>query len=83
MLFNKPVAISGISPAMTGTSHAQDELLVVLGFIGCRTMTMPRLVVGSALTQMDGNTLRLESSLPYLERQAHAFVDFIAGTCNG
>ena len=83
VLFNKPVAISGISPAMTGASHAQDELLVVLGFIGARTMTMPRLVVGNALTQMDGNTLRLESSLPYLERQAQAFVDFIGGTSNG
>lgn len=77
VLLHKPVAISGASIATTGTSHAQDQLLLLLNFLDADVMNVPRLVIGNAANQMEDGVLRLSDSLPYLDWQAQAFVDYL------
>ena len=77
VLNGKPAAISGISPAMTGTSHAQDHLVTLLSFLNMDIMNQPRLVIPNGLEQVnEEGKLILTSSLPYLQKEADAFVKF-------
>lgn len=45
VLAGKPTAISGISPGMSGTGLAQDNLVTLLSFLNMQVMNVPRLVI--------------------------------------
>ena len=78
VLAEKPAAISGISPAMAGTSLAQDHLVTLISFLNMDVMNVPRLTIPNAMQQLDSDgKLSLKASYPYLEKQANAFLDFI------
>ncbi|MEG0503520.1 MAG: NAD(P)H-dependent oxidoreductase, partial [Raoultibacter sp.] len=77
VLRGKPFALAGASPGMSGTSHAQDALVVMLSFVQANTMNAPRLVIPHIAQQMKDGVLSLSDSAPYLEKQAAAFVKFI------
>jgi chromate reductase len=74
----KPVAISGVSPGMSGTAMAQDHLVTLLSFLDARIMNAPRLTVPNVMSQVEDGRLTLKASMPYLERQAKAFPSYIA-----
>lgn len=78
VLAGKKAAISGASAGMSGTVIMQDDLVAVLSFLNMNIMNLPRLTIPNAgdQTDADGN-LVLTKSLPYLERQAEAFLKFI------
>lgn len=78
VLAKKPIAVSGITPGMAGTSTAQDLLVMLLSMLNANVMNLPRLAIPNAAQQTDeSGRLKLVSSLPYLERQANAFLKFI------
>ena len=78
VLAGKPAAISGITPAMTGTCLAQDHLVTLISFLNMNVMNAPRLTIPNAMQYLDRDgKLALKESYPYLERQANAFLDFI------
>ncbi len=78
VLAGKPAAISGISPAMAGTSLAQDHLVTLISFLNMDVMNAPRLTIPNAMQQVDDQgKLALKASYPYLEKQANAFLSFI------
>ena len=78
VLIRKPVAISGSSPGMGGTLTAQDLLVMLLSMLNANVMNSPRLAIPSITQQADENgNLALTTSLPYLQRQADAFLKFI------
>jgi chromate reductase len=63
---------------MAGTSTAQDLLVMLLSMLNANVMNLPRLAIPNAAQQTDeSGRLKLVSSLPYLERQANAFLKFI------
>lgn len=79
VLAGKPAAISGITPGMSGTGLAQDHLVTLISFLDMKVMHVPRLTIPNALQQLDKDgKLELKASLPFLEKQAEAFLDFIA-----
>jgi chromate reductase len=78
VLAGKPVAISGISPGMSGTGIAQDHLVTLISFLNMNVMNVPRLTIPNAMQQLDRDgKLALKASYPYLEKQANAFLGFI------
>ncbi len=78
LLAGKPVTVSGITVGMTGTMLGQDNLIALLSFLSMDVMNDPRVAIPYAGTQLDemGN-LSLTNSLPFLENQVHAFVQFV------
>ena len=78
VLAEKPAAISGVSPAMAGTSLAQDHLVTLISFLNMDVMNAPRLTIPNAMQQLDSDgKLTLKASYPYLEEQANSFLSFI------
>jgi len=78
VLIHKPIAISGISPGMGGTVTAQDLLAMLLSMLNADIMNVPRLAIPNAAQQTDENgKLKLTTSMPYLEKQADAFLSFL------
>ena len=78
VLIKKPVAISGASPGMGGTLIAQDLLVMLLSTLNASVMNAPRLTIPNVAQQADETGhLMLTTSLPYLQRQADAFLRFI------
>ena len=78
VLVGKPAAISGISPAMAGTSLAQDHLVTLISFLNMDVMNAPRLTIPNAMQQLDRDgKLTLQASYPYLVKQTNAFLSFI------
>ncbi|NLA87601.1 MAG: NAD(P)H-dependent oxidoreductase [Clostridiales bacterium] len=78
VLAGKPAAISGISPAMAGTGLAQDHLVTLISFLNMDIMNVPRLTIPNARQQLDDQgKLALTVSLPFLEKQTDAFIDFL------
>lgn len=78
ILSGKPAAISGISPSMSGTSIAQDHLVTLISFLNMDVMNAPRLAIPNAMRQLDDQgKLLLNSSKPYVEKQADAFISFV------
>ena len=78
VLAGKKVAISGASGGMSGTVNMQDHLVAVLSFLDMKIMNVPRLTIPNAGSQTDKDgMLVLTQSLPYLEKQAEAFLRFI------
>ena len=83
VLKGKPAAISGITPGMSGTGIMQDHLVTLISFLDMKVMNQPRLTIPNALQQTDNNgQLTLTISTPFLEKQAQAFLDFIANCKN-
>ncbi|NCB32089.1 MAG: NAD(P)H-dependent oxidoreductase [Clostridia bacterium] len=78
VLSGKPVAISGITPGMSGTANAQDHLVTLLSLLNMRIMNIPRLTIPNAMQQLDGEgRLALNKSAARLEKQAEAFLNFL------
>ena len=78
VLGKKPVAISGTSTGMGGTLVAQDLLVMLLSMLNSRVMNLPRLAIPSIGQQTDeSGQLKLSTSLPYLQKQADAFLRFL------
>lgn len=74
----KPIAISGITPGMSGTLLSQDHLVMVLSFLDAKIMNVPRLTIPRAGSLIDERgTLELGDSTKYLQRQITAFADFM------
>ena len=69
--------MSGISAGGTGTAVAQDHLVTLISFLNMRVMNKPRLTVPNGFTKVHNGVLELGDSLPYLERQAEAFIELI------
>ena len=55
VLQEKPVAIMGASPAVTGTARAQTQLRQALTYNNCGTLTRPELLVGRAHEKFDAD----------------------------
>jgi chromate reductase len=78
VLSRKKIAISGASNGMGGTVSAQDLLVMLLSMLNADVMNFPRLRVPNAQEQADENgILHLTGSLPYLEKQADAFLKYL------
>lgn len=78
VLSGKPAAISGITPAMSGTGLAQDHLVTLISFLNMDVMNVPRLTIPYAMQQLDsGGKLALKESHRFLEEQVNAFMDFV------
>ena len=78
VLNGKPVALSGITPGMSGTALAQDHLVTLLSFLNMKIMNVPRLTIPNAMTQLNENgKLTLTTSAKFLEKQAEAFLAFV------
>ena len=74
----KPVAISGASNGLGGTVTAQDLLVMLLSMLNADVMNYPRLRIPNVQDQADkSGALQLTTSLPYLEKQADAFLKYI------
>jgi len=78
VLSQKPAAISGITPGMSGTLASQQHLVSVISTLNMRVMNFPRLTIPNAMQQLDDQgRLSLTASRPFLEKQADAFLSFI------
>lgn len=78
VLNGKPAAISGITPAMSGTNTAQDHLVALISFLNMDVMNSPRLTIPNAMQMVDNEgKLVLKASYPFLEKQVDTFIDFI------
>ena len=78
VLSRKAIAISGSSPGMGGTVTAQDLLVMLLSMLNANVMNSPRLAIPNVSQQADeAGRLQLTTSLPYLQKQADAFLKFI------
>ena len=79
VLSRKPVAISGITPGMSGTATAQDQLVMLLSLLNTRIMNFPRLTIPNAKTQTDETgRLQLTDSLPFATDQAEKYLRFLS-----
>ena len=78
VLSGKPAAVSGITPGMSGTVVAQDNLMSLLGIINMKVMNTPRVTIPHANEQtfIDGK-LADASAAQFLEEQVQAFIRFI------
>lgn len=78
VLSKKRIAISGASPGGGATLIAQDLLVMLLSMLNARVMNYPRLAIPNVGQQTDASgKLALTTSLPYLQKQADAFLSFI------
>jgi chromate reductase len=78
VLSQKRVAISGASPGGGATLIAQDLLVMLLSMLNARVMNFPRLGIPNVTQQTDAaGHLALTTSLPYLQKQADAFLKFL------
>lgn len=77
VLSGKPAAISGVTPGISGTGVAQDHLVTLISLLNMRVMNTPRLTIPHVMEQVKDGKLELTDSLPYLQKQAEAFLDFI------
>ncbi|MDP3446751.1 MAG: NADPH-dependent FMN reductase [Eubacteriales bacterium] len=78
VLIKKPVAISGASPGMGGTLIAQDLLVMLLSTLNASVMNAPRLTIPNITQQTDETGhLLITTSLPYLQKQADSFLEFM------
>ena len=77
VLAGKKIALSGITPGLSGTGLAQDHLVTVLSFLNADIMNLPRLTIPNAMQQAPGGKLALTVSAPFLQKQAEAFLKYI------
>lgn len=78
VLSKKRIAISGTSNGTGATLIAQDLLVMLLSMLNARVMNFPRLAIPNITQQTDeAGRVALTTSLPYLQRQADAFLAFL------
>lgn len=78
VLYDKPAAISGITPGMSGTGIAQDHLVTLISYLNMKVMNTPRTTVPNASQYYDGDNIPdLTPVLKYLKAQSDAFIEFI------
>jgi chromate reductase, NAD(P)H dehydrogenase (quinone) len=78
VLQEKPVAIMGASPAVTGTARAQTQLRQALTYNNCGTLTRPELLVGRAHEKFDADGRLIdEATRKGLRDLLAAFCDWI------
>lgn len=77
VLTGKPVALSGITPGMSGTALSQDHLVTLLSFLDMDIMNSPRLTIPHAMGLLKDGKLELGDSLKYLIRQKDAFLKYL------
>ncbi len=77
VLKGKPIALSGASIGMHGTSHAQDHLATLLSYLDADIMNAPRLTIPYVEQQAADGILSLTTSQPFLDKQAEAYIAFI------
>mgnify|MGYP000859432062 CR=1 FL=1 len=53
VLWRKPGTYSGITPGMSGTAIAQDNLVTLISFLNMDVMNSPRLTIPNAMQNMD------------------------------
>ena len=78
VLAGKKLALSGITPGISGTGLAQDHLVTLLSFLNMDIMNGVRLTIPNGMQQMKGGKLVLEASAPFLQKQAEAFLKYLA-----
>ncbi len=77
-LWEKPAAISGITPGRLGTVMSQDHLVTLLSILNMKVMNSPRLAVADAIKQTNAEgRLELTTSAKFLQNQADAFIAFL------
>lgn len=77
-LWEKPTAISGITPGTLGTALSQDHLVTLISLLNMKVMNAPRLKISGATKQLNAEgRLELTTSAPFLRQQAEAFLSFI------
>ena len=77
VLAGKKLALSGITPGISGTGLAQDHLVTLLSFLNMDIMNGVRLTIPNGMQQLKGGKLVLEASAPILQRQAEAFLKYL------
>lgn len=78
VLNQKAVAISGVSPGMSGTLLVQHHLVSLLSFLNMRVMNAPRLTIANVGEKVnDEGKMILGDSQEYLEKEISAFLEFI------
>lgn len=77
VLNEKPVALSGMTPGMSGTALAQDNLVTLLSFLNMDIMNTPRLTIPHASGLVKDGKLDLGDSEKYLVRQKDAFLAYL------
>lgn len=77
VLAGKKLALSGITPGISGTGLAQDHLVTLLSFLNMDIMNGVRLTIPNGMQQLKGGKLVLEASAPFLQRQAEAFLKYL------
>ena len=77
VLAGKKIALSGITPGISGTVIAQDHLVATLSFLNAAIMNVPRLTIPNAMQQVKEGRLELTTSAPFLAKQAEAFVKYL------
>ena len=77
VLQNKPVALSGITPGMSGTALSQDHLITLFSFLNMDIMNAPRLTIPHAMDLIVEGKLNLGKSEKYLIKQKDAFIQFL------
>lgn len=78
VLAEKPAAISGITPGMSGTGLSQDHLVTLISFLNMNVMNVPRVTIPNAIQQLDSDgKLVFKENYLFLELQVNAFLDFI------
>lgn len=77
VLAGKPVALSGITPGMSGTALSQDHIVTLLAFLNAKIMNAPRLTIPHAMTMVQDGKFEIGDSVKYLEREKQAFLKFL------
>lgn len=72
----KPVAIFGASPGATGTARAQGQLKQVLLGMVAEVFPYPEVLVGSASSRLEGDTITDEQTRELVQKFLGAFVDW-------
>ncbi|MEV0055925.1 NAD(P)H-dependent oxidoreductase [Saccharopolyspora shandongensis] len=77
VLQDKPVAIIGASPGMTGTARAQTQLRQTLAYNNCPTLMRPEVLVARAHEKFDAEgRLTDEDAIKFLRELLVAFSDW-------
>ena len=77
VLQDKPVAIMGATPGMTGTARSQTQLRQTLTFNGCRILPPPEVLIGRAHDKVKDGELVDEQSRTVVQQALARFAEWI------
>ena len=77
VLQDKPVAIMGATPGMTGTARSQTQLRQTLTFNGCRILPPPEVLIARAHDKIKDGELIDERSRTIVREALARFTDWI------